>query len=344
MLSARALSEWVAVRRLPGYRYEQILRWVYQGDAVTFASMSNVGRNLQTVLARHFTIPHLSASTVEHSADGTRKFLFELEAGRVIETVLIPDVPRITLCLSSQAGCGMGCRFCATAQIGWKRNLTSSEIVGQVQAARRTLSRDERLTNVVFMGMGEPLANYEAVVEAIEILVAKWGFGIGGRRITVSTVGLVPQLRRLVQDTGVNVAVSLIATEDKTRNWLMPVNRKYPLEQLLATCRTLPMGQRHRIMFEYVLLAGVNDSPADAVRLIRLLHGIRSKVNLIPFNWFPGATFRAPITATVRYFREQLLLAGIRTTVRQHRGRDIQAACGQLAGARYEQDSMNVIR
>jgi 23S rRNA (adenine2503-C2)-methyltransferase len=225
----------------------------------------------------------------------------------------------------------MGCAFCATARLGLQRHLTAAEIVGQILAARRQLDESERITNVVFMGMGEPLANYDALLEAIEALRADWGQGLSARRITVSTVGLLPQLERLVRDSPVNIAVSLSATTDERRGALMPVNRRYPLAQLFATCRALPIAQRRRITFEYVLLAGVNDHADDAARLVRHLHGIRSKVNLIPFNPFDESGFARPTDRAIRVFQERLLSAGISATVRTSRGRDIQAACGQLA-------------
>jgi 23S rRNA (adenine2503-C2)-methyltransferase len=326
----------VRAQGLPAFRSEQILRWAYQRGVESFDEMSDVGRPLRTALAGAFTLPALRPSEVAHAADGTRKLLFALEPGAAVETVLIPDPPRLTACISSQAGCAMGCQFCATARLGLQRNLTAVEIAGQLLAARRLLDPAERLTNVVFMGMGEPLHNYDAVVEAIEILTADWGLGLSGRRITVSTVGLVPQLERLVRDTAASVAVSLTATTDALRNRLMPVNRRYPLAELMATCRALPIAQRRRITFEYVLLAGVNDAPADATRLVALLHGIRAKINLIPFNPFPDSGFAPPPPATIERFHQRLLASGMNASVRTTRGRDIQAACGQLAATRQE--------
>ncbi len=310
-----------------------MLRWVLQRGASSFDDMTDVGRDLRAALARDFAFPAFVPVRAERSADGTRKLLFALEEGRSIETVVIPDPPRLTVCVSSQAGCAMGCRFCATARLGLQRHLSAMEIIGQILAARRELASGERLSNVVFMGMGEPLANYDALVEAVRMLVAPWGLGVSGRRVTVSTVGLVPQLQRLVAETPANVAVSLTSTSNEKRDWLMPVNRRYPLETLMEACRTLPIAQRRRITFEYVLLSQVNDSPADASRLVRLLHGIRAKVNLIPFNPFPEAEFDTPSPAAVREFQQRLLAAGVNATVRTHRGRDIQAACGQLAAA-----------
>jgi 23S rRNA (adenine2503-C2)-methyltransferase len=293
--------------------------------------MDNLPRALRADLERDFSLPRMPRPQVVTSRDDTRKLLFVLDARASIESVLIPDPPRLTLCISSQAGCAMGCEFCATARLGLVRHLSAAEIVGQILAAQEYLALGERISNVVFMGMGEPLANYDAVVESIEILCADWGLGLSGRRVTVSTVGLVPQMQQLVRDTPASLAVSLTATTDAQRDQLMPVNRRFPLAALLGACRALPIPQRRRITFEYVLLAGVNDSAADAKRLSGLLHGIRSKVNLIPFNAFPGAAFDCPSAETVRRFREELLARGVHATVRQHRGRDVQAACGQLA-------------
>jgi 23S rRNA (adenine2503-C2)-methyltransferase len=319
---------------LPDFRAEQILRWTYQRGAASFGAMTDVSRPLRAALARAFTLPVLQPAEVARAGDGTRKLLFALEPGRAIESVVIPEPRRLTACISSQAGCAMGCEFCATARLGLQRNLTAGEIAGQLIAIRRLLDPGERLSNVVFMGMGEPLHNYDALLEAIEILTADWGLGLSGRRVTVSTVGLLPQLERLVRDTAVSIAVSLTATSDALRNRLMPVNRRYPLAQLIATCRSLPIAQRRRITFEYVLLAGINDTPADAARLVTLLHGVRAKVNLIPFNPFPGSGFTRPPQATIEQFQQRVLAGGLNATVRATRGRDIQAACGQLAATR----------
>jgi 23S rRNA (adenine2503-C2)-methyltransferase len=330
-LTPDLLRSWLALRGYPAYRATQVLASAYRRRAQHFAAMSDVPQALRDELAAHFVLPILTPKIVAHSADDTRKLLFELDERAAIEAVLIPDPPRLTLCISSQAGCGMACAFCATARLGLLRNLSATEIVGQVLAAQGQLRPDERITNVVFMGMGEPLANYDAVVQAIEMLSADWGVGLSARRITVSTVGLVPAMQRLVGDTNVNLAVSLSGTTDEQRATLMPINKRYPLARLMAMCRSLPIPQRRRITFEYVMLAGVNDSLDDAARLARLLHGIRSKVNLIPFNAFPDAGFACSPEPTVRRFQEHLLTAGLNATIRRSRGRDIQAACGQLA-------------
>ena len=327
------LRRWLAERGQPPYRFAQIASWLYARGARSFETMSNLPRQLRAALAADFAPPALAAERVARAADGTRKLVFRLEDGHRIESVLIPDPPRLTLCISSQAGCAMGCAFCATARLGLLRHLSAAEIVGQVLGAEDHFLPEERLTNLVFMGMGEPLHNVDAVVEAIGVLTAPWGCNLSPRRITVSTVGLVPQMQRLMRDTSVHLAVSLTAPTDEQRDTLVPVNRKYPVETLLTACRELPIPQRRRITFELVLLAGVNDSLADARRLVRLLHGFRCKVNLIPFNPFPGSGFERPEDAVVEAFRRHLDAAHVHCSVRRSRGRDVAAACGQLAGA-----------
>jgi len=266
---------------------------------------------------------------VRRAEDGTRKLLLRLPDRQAIEAVIIPATGRTTLCVSSQVGCAMKCAFCATARMGLRRNLSAGEIVGQVIAARRYLDDGERLTNYVFMGMGEPLANYDRLVRALRIMTAPWGMAISPRRITVSTVGLLPLIERLLRETQVQIAVSLHATSDELRNRLAPINQRYPLRQLLETCARLDLGRR-RVTFEYVMLAGVNDSDADARRLVKLLAPMRAKLNLICFNPFPGAGFSGSERARVEAFKALVLEGNVTATVRESRGRDIAAACGQL--------------
>ncbi len=341
------LEAWCVEQDEAGYRARQVLTWVHRRGVTRFDEMTNLPKLLRARLADAFRIDRLEPTTVAESADGTRKLLFQLApepaaAGRpaAIESVLIPQVDRpdgardrLTLCISSQAGCGLGCGFCATAVMGLVRNLRPSEIVGQVRAAR-ALAAPEPLTNVVLMGMGEPLANYDAVVGAIEILTAEWGQAISPRRITVSTVGLAPEIPRFIAETRVNLAVSLHAPTDRQRERLVPVNRRYPLAALLAACREVPLARRKRITFEYVMLAGENDSDGDARALVRLLHGLRAKVNLIPWNPFPGAAFTPSPRPQVLRFQALLRQHGLSTSIRESRGQDIQAACGQLAVSR----------
>jgi 23S rRNA (adenine2503-C2)-methyltransferase len=341
-LSRAELAAWCAAVGEAPYRATQILAWAHRRGAGSFDAMSSLPRALRAKLAADFTIGRLVPAVIADASDGTRKLLFRLAGDRpaAIESVLIPQFERadgardrLTLCLSSQAGCGMGCAFCATARMNLIRNLTPAEIVGQVRAGR-ALAAPRAVTNIVFMGMGEPLANFEAVTTAIEILTAEWGYAVSPRRITVSTVGLVPAIARLVAETRVNLAVSLTATTDAQRARLMPVNRRWPLAALLDACRALPLPRRKRITFEYVLLADENDADADARRLVGLLHGLRSKVNLIPFNPFPGAGFRPSPRERIERFQTILRERGLNATVRESRGQDIQAACGQLAVAR----------
>jgi 23S rRNA (adenine2503-C2)-methyltransferase len=329
-LSRGELRDWILAQGELPYRAEQILRWIYLEDACDFAAMSNVPQALRARLDETFAIRPLSPATESVAADGTRKLLFRLDGGAAIETVLIPDKLRLTLCVSSQAGCGMGCTFCATARMGLLRNLRPGEIVGQVVAAR-ALASPSRITNIVFMGMGEPLANYEAVSTALEAITAPWGLGFSPRRVTVSSVGLVPAIERFVASSPVNVAISLVATTEECRTALMPINRRYPLAELLDACRRLPLPRRRRLFFEYVLLDGVNDDEADAHRIGELLRGIPAKVNLIMFNPAPGIPFRPSPLERVLRFQRIVQASGLQVNLRESRGWDIQAACGQLA-------------
>ena len=330
-----ALSRVLQGAGIAPYRAGQVLAWIYGRGVVDPSAMTNVPRELREVLATELAPPALETVELARSHDGTRKFAFRLDDGEIIESVLIPDRHRLTLCVSSQVGCAMGCGFCATARLGLRRHLRADEIVAQVMLARRHLEADPlgvgHLTNLVFMGMGEPLHNLENLLLALEILVAPWGLGISPRRITVSTVGLVPQMRELLARTQVNLAVSLSATTEESRRTLMPVTRKYSLQELLDACRELPLPRRRRITFEYVMLAGANDGDDDARRLVRLLHGIRAKVNLICFNAFPGAAYDGSAAERRERFQRLLLDHGVNATIRDSRGPDIAAACGQLA-------------
>jgi len=341
--SLAALAEWCAGRDVPRYRASQIATWLYRHGVGDFAAMRTLPPGLRALLSAEFRIGLPALVRVSSSCDGTRKLLVGLDDAATVESVLIPDGERLTLCISTQVGCAMGCGFCATATLGLGRHLRRGEIVGQLLAARALVAAErdagagpERITNLVFMGMGEPLHNYAGTVGAIETITASWGIDFSHRRITVSTVGLVPEMQRLLADTQVNLAVSLTAVDQDVRRRLMPVSKKYPVDELLATCRALPLPRRKRITFEYVLLAGVNDAPADAHSLARAVAGIRCKVNLIPFNAFPGAVYaRSPDLAVAR-FQDVLRNAGVHATVRESRGPDIAAACGQLVAAGAE--------
>ena len=313
------------------FRARQIMGWLWQRGAESFEAMSDLPAGLRTWLAANWQLDAVDANVIEiaRSADGTRKLLLQAGA-EAIESVIIPADDRTTLCISSQAGCAMACEFCATARMGLRRNLAANEILGQILAARRYLAEGEALTNYVFMGMGEPLANYQRLARALTIMTAPWGMGISPRRITVSTVGLIPMMERLLSEFRVNLAVSLHATTDELRDRIAPINRRYPLDELIAACRNLPLARRRRIMFEYVMLDGVNDSDNEARRLARMLGPLRAKVNLIFFNPFPEAPFAPSPRARVEAFQALLHRGSLTATIRESRGRDIAAACGQL--------------
>lgn len=319
------------------FRARQVMRWLYGRGVLDPATMTDLSVPLRSLLAARgdFRLPRIHG--VQESADGTVKWRLEVGAGQLIETVFIPEEGRGTLCVSSQVGCALDCSFCATGRQGFNRNLSAAEIVGQVILASREIGPAApgrpAITNVVFMGMGEPLANFRAVVQAASVLIDDLGYQLSRRRVTVSTSGLVPQIRRLAEVSNVALAVSLHAAEDELRNELVPINRRHPIAELLAACwdyaaATNAVG----ITFEYVMLAGVNDSEAQARRLATLLAGRPAKVNLIPFNPFPGTAYQRSPVAVVDRFRQVLLEAGIMTITRRTRGDDIAAACGQLAG------------
>lgn len=318
---------------LKKFRADQIHAWIYANYAQSFDEMTNIAKPERTMLASLFSIGSLKIIRTETSNDGTRKFLFELEDSHTIESVLIPDEDRMTLCISSQVGCALACSFCLTGTEGFRRNLKGYEIADQVLEAARIV-KDEgaaRITNIVLMGMGEPLANFDEVLKALRIITSDKGLAFSPRRITLSTSGLVPEIAKLGK-TGikVNLAISLNATTDEVRDRLMPINKRYPLKELLAACKRFPLEPRRRITFEYVMLKGVNDTEEDAKRLSKLLRGIKCKVNLIPFNPYPGSEFKRPEDSAVRRFQKILLDAHYTAPVRESRGRDISAACGQL--------------
>ena len=310
------------------YRADQILRWVYRDQVDRFEAMTNLKKDLRQQMAATFEIRRSKTLARQTASDGTRKFLFELADGERIESVLIPEKDHFTLCLSTQVGCAQDCRFCLTASGGFRRNLSQGEILAQVRDIRAGL---DRLTNIVFMGMGEPLANYRNLIGAIRLLEDKrFGFGFSKRKITVSTAGLVPRLADLGRDTDIGLAVSLNATDNATRSRLMPINRRYPLEVLLEACRRYPLAPRRRITFEYILLQGINDTAVDARRLADLLRPIRAKINLIAFNEHAASPFRGPPEETVRAFQKILIERHYTAIIRHSKGREISAACGQL--------------
>ncbi len=328
-LSPVALVEFLAGMGKEKFRAVQLMRWVYQRGVSEFTDMTDLSKSFRDELVQRAYISKFIPDTVEVSSDGTRKFLFRLDDGKSIETVLIPmEGGRNTLCISTQVGCAMQCSFCLTGTFGLERNLTAAEIVNQVCAVREQHSVD----NIVLMGMGEPLHNLDNVVDALQILYAPTGFDYGPRKVTLSTSGLVPEMSELGQRIKVNLAVSLNATTDEVRNELMPVNRRYPLRELMEACRKFPLAPRQRITFEYILIQGINDSQADARRLVKLLHGIKAKVNLIPFNEYSGSDYRRPSDADMRAFQTYLLDRQIVAVRRAGKGQDISAACGQLKG------------
>ena len=326
------LVRWFADRSIEPYRADQVFKWVYIHQEDDFGQMTDLAKPLRSMLAEHFTISRLPVDAVAVSEDGSKKFRLRLSDGACVEAVLMPEREHSTLCVSSQVGCAMGCGFCRTGSGGLARNLTRGEIVAQVRDMVGKAESDLPLTNLVFMGMGEPLANFDALVSALRTLADNdYGLRFSGQRITVSTAGLVPRMADLGRETRVNLAVSLNATDNETRSRLMPINRKYPIESLMEACRTYPLPKGRRITFEYILIAGINDSERDARRLADLLRPIRSKINLIPFNPHPGSPFRRPEEKAVLAFQKILLDRHYTTIIRRSKGQDIAAACGQLA-------------
>lgn len=349
-LSKDAMKEFVKEQGLPAYRAKQILHWIYEKKAESIEYITEFSRELRKKLSDIAYISNLELLKRQSSKDGTEKFLFGLEDGESIESVLISDEDRHTLCISSQVGCAMSCGFCLTGGIGFKRNLKAHEIVDQIIAVMKVKSEELKvesseskipshppllkggtggITNIVFMGMGEPLLNLDEVVEALHRITGFMGFS--KRRIMLSTCGIAPEIAELYRRAPhVNLAVSLNATTDDVRNRLMPINKKYPIRVLLDACRKIPLSPRDRITFEYVMIDGMNDSLSDAKKLVTLLRGISSKVNLIPFNPFAGSKFKRPSDERVLAFQEILVRGKIYTFIRKSKGQDILAACGQL--------------
>ena len=333
-LTLPELTEFVIHQGLKPFRAGQIFAWLYRPGIRGFDQMTDIAKEVRAQLAEVAMISRLDVAKEEHSADGTVKFGLRLADGEIIESVLIPEEERHTLCVSSQVGCAMGCGFCLTGTMGFTRNLTPSEIVGQVNAASDWLAahgKPPRVNNLVFMGMGEPLLNFDNLITALRILMEQRGHDFSGRRITVSTCGIVPKMRLLGEAVPVNLAISLHAADDAIRDQLMPVNKTYPLDQLLDACQEFPLPPRRRIMMEYILIKDLNDSPTQAKKLIKRLHGIRCKINLLPYNENEVFPFERPPEERVFAFQKTLRDAGITTLVRTSRGSDISAACGQLA-------------
>ena len=331
-LAAHEIEQWAVGQGLEAYRGRQIRHWLLEKLAGSFDEMTDLPKSLRALLDKESNINHLENLKVLVSEDGTRKYLFKLFDSHLIESVLIPEKDHLTLCISSQAGCAMDCRFCLTARQGLIRDLTPAEIIEQVIYVKRSLNTPDHLSNIVFMGMGEPLANYDAVIKAIGNLVSEDGMNFSHRKITLSTCGLVPRMKQLGRDITVNLAISLNAADDETRSYLMPINRRYPLESLLSACRDFPLPKRRMITFEYILIKGINDRDEDALKLASLLSGMRAKINLIPLNPFPGSDMSPPSVETILHFQEILINNNFTAIIRKSKGRDILAACGQLSG------------
>ncbi len=329
------------------FRASQVMKWIHQFGINDFDEMNNIGKGLRDRLKE---VAELRAPEVvldQASSDGTHKWVLRLDSGNCIETVLIPEGDRGTLCVSSQVGCALDCSFCSTGKQGFNRNLTTAEIIGQLRAAYQYYGashREERIiTNVVMMGMGEPLLNFDSVVAAMNIMTDDDCYGLSKRRVTLSTAGVVPAMERLAAESGVSLAVSLHAPNDELRDELVPLNRKYPLKELMAACmHYIEAGNKRKVTFEYVMLDGINDKPEHARQLIKLLKGVPSKINLIPFNPFPQSQYRRSSAEAIRRFWEILTDGGLTTVTRRTRGDDIDAACGQLVGKVMDRTKRNL--
>lgn len=347
-LDLQGLTAWFQEIGEKPFRARQVLRWLHQHGAEDFDQMTDLAKGLREKLRQQAQIRPPLLVAEQAAADGTRKFLLEVGPGNRVETVFIPETDRGTLCVSTQVGCALECRFCSTGRQGFNRNLSVAEILGQLWWAYKALGRDPRgeriISNVVLMGMGEPLLNFDNVVTALSVMLDDHAYGLSRRRVTVSTSGIVPAMDRLRERMPVALAVSLHAPDDALRDQLVPINRKYPLRQLMAACRRyVAAAPRDFITFEYVMLAGVNDGPGHARALIELTRDVPCKFNLIPFNPFPDSGYRRSPPQTVRGFAAELQAAGLIATIRKTRGDDIDAACGQLAGE-VEDKSRRVLR
>jgi len=337
-LDEKELIAWCREAGEPSYRAQQLMKWIHFFGQTDFTQMMNLSKKLRTHLMAHATITPPEIALETQAKDGTIKWLLKLSCGNLIETVFIPEKKRGTLCVSSQVGCALNCRFCSTGKQGFNRNLTVAEIIGQVWIAARALSEkagmhDGHITNIVMMGMGEPLLNFDAVTKALSIMLSDHAYGISKRRLTLSTSGIVPEMQRLAETLPVSLAVSLHAPNDRLRDILVPINKKYPLALLMETCRTYFQKEpRRKILFEYVMLEGVNDDLNCAKEVVRLLSDVPAKLNLIPFNSFKGTIYKASSPEAVSAFQAFCLKKGLHTTVRKTRGQEVDAACGQLVG------------
>lgn len=321
------LQDLVKGLELPAYTARQIAEWLYKKEITSIDDMSNLSKKARALLDEHYDFGLTPPGSVSVSTDGTKKYLFPVRDRRFIESAYIPDKERSTLCVSSQVGCRMGCRFCMTARQGFQANLTAGEIVNQV----RSLPEREKLTNIVYMGMGEPLDNFQHVMQSLEILTAEWGFAMSPRRITVSTIGIIGTMTKFLEQSECHLAVSLHTPFDEERRMLMPVQNNHPLEEVLKVIRSFDLGRQRRVSFEYILFDGLNDTAAHVNQLARILNGIRCRINLIRFHPIPGSPYHSPDDKTIADFMSALNKKGIRTTLRASRGQDIEAACGLLS-------------
>lgn len=329
-MESTEFEQWISTLGFEPYRARQVRRWLFQKFVGSFEEMTDIPKVLRRTLDERAELSSIRKAQELTSKDGTRKFIFKLRDGYFIESVLIPERDHFTLCISSQVGCQMGCRFCLTGSKGFIRNLSTSEIIDQVFEIKKELEEPSRLTNIVFMGMGEPLLNYDAVLKAIKIMISDSGMNFSKRKVTLSTCGIVPMIKRLGEETEVNLAISLNATDNRERSYLMPINKRYPIEALLKACREYPLSRGRRITFEYLLIKGLNDSERHATKLTRLLKGIKAKVNLIPYNPSPGIDFRSPSEDAILRFQSILIEHNYTAIIRKSKGQDIGAACGQL--------------
>ncbi len=343
-LTRDELAQWLEDKGIKPYRANQVFKWIYLKLVRDFDSMTDLGKELRKTLSDHFSIGLLELVEKQVSTDTTEKYLFQLGDGNLIESVLIPEKDHFTICVSTQVGCAMDCKFCLTARGGFKRNLTMGEILAQILHARaciQDMGLDPlKLSNIVFMGMGEPLANYSNLIRALAVIFdTDYGMKFATRRVTVSTSGVVPKIPQLGQDAGVNLAISLNATDNETRSRLMPINDTYPIEELLTACGKFVMKPRNKITFEYILIHGINDSDSDARKLAKMLKPLRAKVNLIPFNEHGGADFKRPARERVKQFLQILLDQNMTAIIRKSKGDDISAACGQLRAKQSRLDA-----
>ncbi len=342
------LREWMdeqasEQRKVQAFRADQVFYWLYQQRVESFAEMLNLGKETRKLLEENFWISKLKKAEEHHSQDGSIKYRLLLEDGKSIESVFMPHTSHNTICVSSQVGCGMGCDFCMTGTMGLVRNLKTSEIIDQVLTVSEDLPEENKLRNIVFMGMGEPFHNYQNLMQALEILTDEHGFNFSQRRITVSTSGLLPKIRQFGKEKiKTNLAISLNGVTDEVRSKLMPVNNAYNLAQLMKACREFPLESRRRITFEYILIRDLTDSIEDAKGLIRLLHGLKFKINLIPYNSDPGNKYQVPSQKQARKFQKYLLDHDVVAPLRISKGQDIQGACGQLVVTKKQQPEVNV--